>query len=89
MSAFRAFMEIQMISAVKLIETIENIFASMGMNNIEKDSEAHTMRCVDEFFELFRGAIAGARGEEACNLVPESYKLVSIIHEETTQSIQA
>lgn len=69
MSAFSTFMEIEMIGAVEHVDAmaisggpnvhdnvspVNNILAGMRVHNIEKNSEAHLMRFVNQSLELLR-----------------------------------
>ena len=47
---FPAFVEILVVGAIELVQSIKDIFAGMRMNNVEKYRQAHTMSCINEFF---------------------------------------
>jgi hypothetical protein len=70
-TAFATFMEVLVVSAIKLVQTVKDVFAGMRMNNIEQNGEAHSVGSVNEFFEVFRSAVAGAGSEEARHLISE------------------
>jgi len=56
MTALGALVEVAVIGAVEHIQSIENVLACMGMDDVKQDSDAHSMGGVDEFHELFRGS---------------------------------
>ena len=60
-----------MIGAIEEIQTIKDILAGVGMDDVEKNSKTHTVRGVDELFQILRRAITRRRGEEACDLIAE------------------
>ena len=72
-TSFTAFMEIKVIGPIKLVNSVEDIFACMRMHDIKEDCNVHAMGCVNEFFQLFRGATPRACGKEARNLISKSF----------------
>jgi DNA mismatch repair ATPase MutS len=64
-------MEVKMIRAIEEVQTIQDILASMGMDDVEKNSKAHTVRSVDELFQIVRRAVTRRRSEEVCDLIAE------------------
>lgn len=48
MSTFSAFMEILVVRAIEIIDSIEDVLACMGVNDIEENGYAHAMRGVYE-----------------------------------------
>lgn len=65
-------MEVEMIGAIEEVQTIEDILACMGMDDVEKNGKAHTVRSVDELFQILRRAVTRRRSEEVCDLIAES-----------------
>lgn len=78
-----------MVSAIELVDAVEDVLARMRVHDVEENGETHSVRGVDEFFELFWGAIAGARSKETRNLVPESYGCRQQWHGSEVRDLQA
>ncbi len=60
-----------MIGAIEEVQTIEDILASMGVDDVEKNGKAHTVRSVDELFQFLRRAVTRGCSEEVCDLIAE------------------
>ena len=60
-----------MIGSIEEVQTIKDILASMGMDDVEKNSKAHAMCSVDELFQILRSAVTRRRSEEVCDLIAE------------------
>lgn len=73
--AFWTVVEVLMITAIELIQSVQNVLRSVGVYDIQKNGEAHSMRCIYELFEVLGGSIARARSKEACHLIAECYAL--------------
>ena len=73
-TSLSSLMEIEVVSSIELVETVQDVLACMGVHDIEKDSNTQSMGRVDQFFEFFRGSVSRARREEARNLVSEGWK---------------
>jgi len=43
MTTLSAFVEIEVVGAIKVIQTVEHVFAGMGMYNIQEDGKAKAM----------------------------------------------
>ena len=71
MTAFATFVKVQVVTSVEEIQAIENVFARMGVDDIQKNYKAKTMGCVYQFFEIFRDAITRTGSEKVCNLITE------------------
>ena len=67
------FMEVLVVRAIEEVEPIENVLAGMRVHNVEEDGDAHAVSCIDELSQFLGGTIAGARGEEARDLVSKGY----------------
>lgn len=89
MAAFYAFVEVKVVGAVKLVDAVEDVLAGMRVHDVEEDCEAHSVRRVDEFFELLWGAIAGACSKETRNLVPKCYESHEKRHGSEVRNLQA
>jgi hypothetical protein len=74
MTTFTAFVKVQVVTTVEEIQAIENIFAGMGVDNIQKNYKAKTMGCVYQFFEIFREAVTRTGSEKVGNLISERWK---------------
>jgi hypothetical protein len=71
MTAFTTLVKVLVVTTVKEIQAIENVFASMGVDNIQKNHKTKTMGCVYQFFEILGDTIARTGSEKAGNLVSE------------------
>jgi hypothetical protein len=71
MTAFSTFVKVQVVTTVEEIQAIENVFAGMGVDNIQKNYKTKTMGCVYQFFEIFREAITRTGSEKVGNLISE------------------
>jgi len=56
MTAPGPLVEVAVIGAIKHVQSIENVLACMGVDDVKQHGDAHSMRGVDEFHELFRGS---------------------------------
>ena len=64
-----AFVEVLVVSAIELVETVEDILASVGVHDIEEDSDSKSMGRVYEFTEVVGCTVSGTSREERCYLV--------------------
>lgn len=74
MAAFATFMKVMVVRPIKEIQAIQNILASMRVDDIEKNYKSKSMRCVYQLFEILRDTIARAGSEKIGNLIPECWK---------------
>jgi hypothetical protein len=74
MTAFSTFVKVQVVTTVEVIQAIENVFAGMGVDNIQKNYKAKAMGCVYQLFEIFRDAKTRTGSEKAGNLISERWK---------------
>jgi hypothetical protein len=81
MTTFTAFVKVQMVTAIKEIQAIENVFAGMGVDNIQKNYKTKSMGCVYQLFEFLRETIARAGSEKAGNLISKCWKQDEIASE--------
>lgn len=72
MVAASSAVEVLVIGAIELVNSIEDVLARMRVHDVEQDGQAHRMRGIHKLFELFGCTISGACSEEACDLVSES-----------------
>ena len=49
-ASLAAFVEVEMVSAVKLVDTVENILACVRVDNVKEDGDTQTVGCIDKFF---------------------------------------
>jgi hypothetical protein len=87
MTPFAAFMEITMVCPVKEIQAIQNVLASVRVDNIKEDYKTKTMCRVYELFEILRDTIARAGSEKVGNLISECWKQVVIASAVTWRKI--
>ena len=71
MTAFATFVKVEVVSPVKEIQAIQNIFASMRVDNIKKNYKSESVCRVYQHLEIFRDAIARTGSEKARNLISE------------------
>jgi hypothetical protein len=53
MAALATLMEVEVISAVEFIQTIQDVLAGMGMDDIKKDGDTHSVGGIDQLLEVF------------------------------------
>jgi hypothetical protein len=78
MTAFTTFVEVQVVTAVEEIQAIENVFAGMRVDNIQKDHKTKTMGCVYQLFEIFRDSITRTGSKKVGDLISERWIARSI-----------
>jgi hypothetical protein len=71
MTTFGTFVEVMVIGPVKEIQAIQDVFASMGVDDVKEDNQTESMRRVHELFEILWDTIARAGSKEVGNLVSE------------------
>jgi hypothetical protein len=69
MATFATFVEVLVVRPVKEIQTIQNVLASMRVDDIKKHHKTESMCCVYQFLEILRDAIARAGSEKVGNLI--------------------
>ena len=57
-TAFATLVEVQVVGAVKVVESVQNVFAGVRMDNIQENGEAHAMGSVNELFELLWSTVS-------------------------------
>ena len=67
----RPFVEIKVLTAIEQAKSLILITATMRVDDVHHDSDAHPVRSVHQLLELLRGAEAGAQGEEIRHLIAE------------------
>jgi hypothetical protein len=71
MAALATFMKVKVVRPIKEIQAIQNILASMRVDDIEKNYKTKSMRCIYQLFEILGDTIARAGSEKTGNLIPE------------------
>ena len=74
MTAFSTFVKVLMVTTVEKIQAIENVFAGMGVDNIQKNYKAKAMGRVYQLFEIFRDAKTRTGSEKVGDLISERWK---------------
>ncbi|SRR5260221_14303544 len=74
MAAFATFMKVMVVRSIEGIQAIQNILASMRVDDIEKDYKTKSMRCIYQLFEILGDTIARAGCEKTGDLIPECWK---------------
>ena len=80
MIALGAGMEILIVRAVKLIDTLPGVGSSMRMNNIQQHGNSHLMGGIDQRPQLIRCAVLGGSGKEIRHLVAKG-SIVRMLHD--------
>lgn len=69
MTALATLMEVEVISAVELVQTIQDVLAGMGMDDVKKDGDTHPVGRIDQLLEVFRCSVTGTSSEKRCDLI--------------------
>lgn len=72
MIAASSCMEILCIGPVKHVESVHDVFRSVGMNDVHQNNQSKMMRFVDQRFELFRSSTTTAWGKEIRHVVSKA-----------------
>ena len=51
-ATFAALVEVEVVCSVEQVQPIKYVFAGVRVNDVEKDSDTHPVRSVDELLEL-------------------------------------
>ena len=79
MISFRRTMEILIICAIPHVYPFQNIFCRMWMHNVDNDFNLMFMCCINQLFELFRGAKATWYTEKVRNMITE-WAVIRMLH---------
>ena len=52
---FRSFVKVAMVGAIEHVEPIENIFTSMGMDDVEENGDAKSMGGINKLHQFLWG----------------------------------
>lgn len=80
MATLAAAVEVLVISAIKLVETIEHVLGCMAVDDIKEYDNTHAVRSVNELLEVLRRAISTARREEVVDLIAKT-GVVGMLHD--------
>mmetsp|Transcript_40311 Transcript_40311/g.126894 ORF Transcript_40311/g.126894 Transcript_40311/m.126894 type:complete len:704 (-) Transcript_40311:165-2276(-) len=69
--SFRPLVEVLVMRPVELIDSVDDVLGSVGMNNIKKNRDSHAVSSVDEALQGVRITASRRRGEEVCNVITE------------------
>jgi hypothetical protein len=72
MTAFTTFVEVKMIGSIEKIDSIENVFACVRVDNVEQDGKAHSMRSIYQLFEVLGISITRRGSKKGGDLVAKS-----------------
>lgn len=78
--SFCAFVEIQIISAVKVVEPIGSILRCMTMDHVQQDNDTHPVSGIYQFSQIVWRTEAAACSEEAVDLIPKA-GIVCMLHD--------
>ena len=70
-AAFATFMKVKVVRPIKEIQAIQDILASMRVDDIEKNYKSKSMCCVYQLFEILGDTIARAGSKKTGNLISE------------------
>ena len=73
-------MEVAVISAIKLVQTIRDVLGSMAVHDVKQDADAKTVGSVDHEHEFFGGTKTAANREETGDLVAKR-RIVRVLHD--------
>ena len=68
----RTFVEETVRGPVKLVQSVEHVTASVGMNQIKQHSQTKAVRRVHQALQVFRCAKSARNGEEMRHLIAET-----------------
>ena len=71
---------VEVVRAVKLAQTFRRILHGMRMDDVQKDTDAHAVGCVDQLPELIRGTKAGTGRKEIRHLIAKG-GIVRMLHD--------
>lgn len=80
MATLTTAVEVLVIGAIKLVETIEHVLGCMAVDDIKEYNNAHAVRSVNELLEILGRAISAARREEVVDLVSKT-GVVGVLHD--------
>lgn len=69
MAALSTFVEVKVISAIKLIETVKHVLAGMGVHNIQENGQSQAVGSIDELLQLLGRSVARTGSKEVGYLV--------------------
>jgi hypothetical protein len=79
-STLTTLVEVKVISAIELIDTIRNILRSMAVHNIKQNNQTQAMRSINELLQILRRSIATTGSKEVVHLVAET-GIVRMLHD--------
>lgn len=80
MLSLRTTMEIAAVRAIKLVQAIQNILASVAVDHIEQNNQTKTVCGINKLFQLVGGTVSTACSKEAVDLVAET-SIVCVLHD--------
>jgi hypothetical protein len=80
MVALSSTVEVLVISAIKIIKSVENVLRSVAMHDIEKNYNTHAMSSVNQLLEVLRRSVSTACSKEAVDLIAKA-SIVSMLHD--------
>ena len=79
-TALGTLMEVEVISAIKLVDPIDNILGRMAVNNVKKNHQTHAVGGINKLLQILGVSIATAGREEIVDLVAET-GIVGMLHD--------
>ena len=79
-TALGTLMEVEVISAIKHVDPIDNILGRMAVNNIQKNHQTHAVGGINKLLQILGVSIATAGRKEIVDLVAET-GIVGMLHD--------
>lgn len=72
MTSHQSFVKIAMITSIKLVQPVFNVFTSVAMNNVQQHFHSMLVRGIYQKLKLFWRSVAGGRSKKTSHLVAET-----------------
>lgn len=80
MTTLCTFMEVEVIAAIKHVQSVQHILGSVTVHDIEQDCDSHAVGSIDQLFEVVWGPVSATGGKKAINLVAKAC-VVCVLHD--------
>ena len=64
-------MKVKVVAAVEHVDSVEDVFACVGVDNVKKDCDSHPVGSIDEFHKLLGCSISARSSKERSDLISE------------------
>lgn len=79
-SSLGTLVEVEMVAAVKHVETVKHVLRCVTVYHVQQDCDAHSMRSINELLQIVWEAITAACSKEAVDLVTKT-RVVCMLHD--------